>query len=74
MGLPVAIIYLITLFLFIPFPFINWFEGAHLVHEVDPTLGTFPYNKVRLLTYRKNAMLCLLIFLLLLFFFLLLHS
>lgn len=46
MGLPIAIIYLITLFLFIPFPFINWFEGAHLVHEVDPSLGTFPYNKV----------------------------
>lgn len=46
MGLPAAIIYLITLFLFIPFPFINWFEGAHLVHEDDPTLGTFPYNKL----------------------------
>jgi UDP-N-acetylglucosamine--dolichyl-phosphate N-acetylglucosaminephosphotransferase len=46
MGLPVAIIYLITLFLFIPFPFINWFEGAHIVHEVDPNFGTFPYNKV----------------------------
>ncbi|KAL7335378.1 tunicamycin resistance protein [Mucor circinelloides] len=46
MGLPVAIIYLITLFLFIPFPFINWFEGAHLVHEDDPTVGTFPYNKL----------------------------
>lgn len=46
MGLPVAIIYLITLFLFIPFPFINWFEGANLVHEDDPTVGTFPYNKV----------------------------
>ncbi|KAG2197259.1 hypothetical protein INT46_001785 [Mucor plumbeus] len=46
MGLPIAIIYLITLFLFIPFPFINWFEGAHLVHEVDPSLGTFPYNKL----------------------------
>ncbi|OAD07150.1 hypothetical protein MUCCIDRAFT_137955 [Mucor lusitanicus CBS 277.49] len=46
MGLPVAIIYLITLFLFIPFPFINWFEGANLVHEDDPTVGTFPYNKL----------------------------
>ncbi|KAI8647545.1 glycosyl transferase family 4-domain-containing protein [Parasitella parasitica] len=46
MGLPVAIIYLITLFLFIPFPFIDWFEGAHLVHKVDPSIGTFPYNKL----------------------------
>ncbi|KAI9483733.1 MAG: glycosyl transferase family 4-domain-containing protein [Benjaminiella poitrasii] len=47
MGLPVAIIYLITLFLFIPFPFIDWFEGsAKLVHENDPNLGTFPYHKL----------------------------
>ncbi|KAI9347092.1 glycosyl transferase family 4-domain-containing protein [Pilaira anomala] len=46
LGLPAAIIYLITLFLFIPFPFINWFEGAHVVHEQDPHLGTFPYNKL----------------------------
>ncbi|KAI8068859.1 glycosyl transferase family 4-domain-containing protein [Thamnidium elegans] len=46
LGLPTAIIYLITLFLFIPFPFINWFEGAHVVHEQDPHLGTFPYNKL----------------------------
>ncbi|KAI7890634.1 glycosyl transferase family 4-domain-containing protein [Mucor mucedo] len=46
MGLPTAIIYLITLFLFMPFPFINWFEGAHVVHEDDPHFGTFPYNKL----------------------------
>ncbi|KAI8988733.1 UDP-N-acetylglucosamine--dolichyl-phosphate N-acetylglucosaminephosphotransferase-like protein [Pilobolus umbonatus] len=46
MGLPVAIIYLMTLFLFIPFPFINWFEGGRLVHESNPILGTFPYNKL----------------------------
>ncbi|KAI7904206.1 UDP-N-acetylglucosamine--dolichyl-phosphate N-acetylglucosaminephosphotransferase-like protein [Cokeromyces recurvatus] len=47
MGLPVAIIYMITLFLFIPFPFIDWFEGnARLVHEDDPNLGTFPYHKL----------------------------
>ena len=46
MGLPAAIIYLITLFLFIPFPFINWFEGASLVHEDQPELDTFPYSKV----------------------------
>lgn len=52
MGLPVAIIYLITLFLFIPFPFINWFEGAKLVHEEDPSLGTFPYNKVMFMLMR----------------------
>ncbi|KAI8347216.1 glycosyl transferase family 4-domain-containing protein [Choanephora cucurbitarum] len=46
MGLPAAIIYLITLFLFIPFPFINWFEGASLVHEDQPELDTFPYSKL----------------------------
>lgn len=47
MGLPTAIIYLITLFLFMPFPFTNWFEGINVVHEDVPHLGTFPYNKVR---------------------------
>lgn len=57
MGLPVAIIYLITLFLFIPFPFINWFEGAHLVHEDDPTVGTFPYNKVSMVAFHKTCLL-----------------
>jgi hypothetical protein len=46
MGLPTGIIYLIIMFLFIPFPFINWFEGGTLVHEQDPNFGTFPYDKV----------------------------
>lgn len=49
MGLPVAIIYLITLFLFIPIPFIDWFGNgkyAALVHDETPHLGTFPYHKV----------------------------
>ncbi|RCH81283.1 UDP-N-acetylglucosamine--dolichyl-phosphate N-acetylglucosaminephosphotransferase [Rhizopus stolonifer] len=46
MGLPVAIIYLITLFLFIPFPFIDWFEDAQLVHQDQPHLDTFPYSKL----------------------------
>ncbi|KAI8971842.1 UDP-N-acetylglucosamine-dolichyl-phosphate N-acetylglucosaminephosphotransferase isoform a [Mycotypha africana] len=46
MGLPIAIIYLIVLFSFIPFPFINWFEGAKLVHEEQSDFATFPYNKL----------------------------
>lgn len=46
MGLPTAIIYLITLFLFMPFPFISWFEGFQVVHEDQPHFGTFPYNRV----------------------------
>ncbi|KAI8328119.1 UDP-N-acetylglucosamine--dolichyl-phosphate N-acetylglucosaminephosphotransferase-like protein [Chlamydoabsidia padenii] len=46
MGLPVAIIYLITLFLFIPVPFIDWFGKYALVHEEAPHMGTFPYHKL----------------------------
>ncbi|ORX51307.1 hypothetical protein DM01DRAFT_1307740 [Hesseltinella vesiculosa] len=48
MGLPAAIIYLITMFLFIPIPFIEWFGGAgiSLVHEEHPSLGTFPYHRL----------------------------
>lgn len=49
MGLPVAIIYLITLFLFIPIPFIDWFQDKiSVVHEESPTIGTFPYHKVNI--------------------------
>ena len=48
MGFPTAVIYLIAMFCFIPFPFINWFDGeARLVHEDDPMIGTFPYHKVK---------------------------
>ncbi|KAF7721794.1 tunicamycin resistance protein [Apophysomyces ossiformis] len=48
MGLPTAIIYLIGLFLFMPFPFMDWFDGSvQLTHSEDPTtLGTFPYRKL----------------------------
>ncbi|KAI7852274.1 UDP-N-acetylglucosamine--dolichyl-phosphate N-acetylglucosaminephosphotransferase [Circinella umbellata] len=47
MGFPTAVIYLIALFCFIPFPFINWFDGeARLVHEDNPMIGTFPYHKL----------------------------
>ncbi|CAO3647425.1 unnamed protein product [Cunninghamella blakesleeana] len=47
MGLPVAIIYLIALFLFIPIPFIDWFQDTiAVVHEESPTVGTFPYHKL----------------------------
>lgn len=41
MGLPTAITYLITLFLFMPFPFINWLQDTN-----SEALDTFPYNKV----------------------------
>lgn len=48
MGLPTAIIYLVALFLFVPFPFMSFFNGdAVLVHEESPAVGTFPYHKVR---------------------------
>ncbi|CAO3661614.1 unnamed protein product [Umbelopsis vinacea] len=47
MGLPTAIIYLVALFLFVPFPFMSFFNGdAVLVHEENPTIGTFPYHKL----------------------------
>lgn len=47
MGFPTAVIYLIIMFCFIPFPFIDWFDGkGRLVHEESPMLGTFPYHKV----------------------------
>lgn len=47
MGFPTAVIYLITMFCFMPFPFIGWFDGqARLLHEDDPMIGTFPYHKV----------------------------
>ncbi|KAI9490444.1 glycosyl transferase family 4-domain-containing protein [Zychaea mexicana] len=47
MGFPTAVIYLIAMFCFIPFPFINWFDGeARLVHEDNPMIGTFPYHKL----------------------------
>jgi UDP-N-acetylglucosamine--dolichyl-phosphate N-acetylglucosaminephosphotransferase len=47
MGLPTAIIYLVDLFLFVPFPFMSYFNGdATLVHDENPTIGTFPYHKV----------------------------
>jgi UDP-N-acetylglucosamine--dolichyl-phosphate N-acetylglucosaminephosphotransferase len=46
MGLPTAITYLITLFLFMPFPFIDWFQGANLAYGENASLDTFPYNKV----------------------------
>ncbi|RCH83119.1 UDP-N-acetylglucosamine--dolichyl-phosphate N-acetylglucosaminephosphotransferase [Rhizopus stolonifer] len=41
MGLPTAITYLITLFLFMPFPFINWLQDTN-----SEALDTFPYNKL----------------------------
>ncbi|KAI9262710.1 UDP-N-acetylglucosamine--dolichyl-phosphate N-acetylglucosaminephosphotransferase [Sporodiniella umbellata] len=43
MGLPTAIIYLITLFLFMPFPFIDWFQDSS---ATERALDTFPYNKL----------------------------
>ncbi|KAI8064670.1 UDP-N-acetylglucosamine: dolichyl phosphate N-acetylglucosamine-1-phosphate transferase [Gongronella butleri] len=48
MGLPTAIIYLIAIILFIPVPFVEWFDGdgISLVHEELPSLGTFPYHKL----------------------------
>ncbi|KAI8099271.1 glycosyl transferase family 4-domain-containing protein [Halteromyces radiatus] len=49
LGLPIAIIYLITMFLFIPVPFIDWFGGKFffsVVHDEAPHLGTFPYHKL----------------------------
>ncbi|KAI7880231.1 UDP-N-acetylglucosamine-dolichyl-phosphate N-acetylglucosaminephosphotransferase isoform a [Lichtheimia hyalospora FSU 10163] len=47
MGFPTAVIYLITMFCFMPFPFIGWFDGqARLLHEDDPMIGTFPYHKL----------------------------
>ncbi|ORY95945.1 UDP-N-acetylglucosamine--dolichyl-phosphate N-acetylglucosaminephosphotransferase [Syncephalastrum racemosum] len=47
MGFPTAVIYLIAMFCFIPFPFMHWFDGeARLVHEEDPMIGTFPYHKL----------------------------
>ncbi|KAG0163909.1 tunicamycin resistance protein [Apophysomyces sp. BC1015] len=48
MGLPTAIIYLIGLFIFMPFPFMDWFDGsARLIHSEDPSaIGTFPYRKL----------------------------
>jgi hypothetical protein len=54
MGLPTAIIYLVALFLFVPFPFMSFFNGdAVLVHEENPTIGTFPYHKVSTVYSRK---------------------
>ncbi|KAI9278911.1 glycosyl transferase family 4-domain-containing protein [Phascolomyces articulosus] len=47
MGFPTAVVYLIAMFCFIPFPFIDWFDGqARLVHEDNPMIGTFPYHKL----------------------------
>ncbi|KAJ2957786.1 hypothetical protein NQZ79_g6529 [Umbelopsis isabellina] len=46
MGLPTAIIYLVGLFMFVPFPFMSYFNGdATLVHDENPSMGTFPYHK-----------------------------
>jgi hypothetical protein len=48
MGLPTAIIYLVALFLFVPFPFMSFFNGdAVLVHEENPTIGTVYSRKCR---------------------------
>jgi UDP-N-acetylglucosamine--dolichyl-phosphate N-acetylglucosaminephosphotransferase len=47
MGLPAAIIYLVAMFLFVPFPFMSFFNGsATLVYNEQPIAGVFPYHKV----------------------------
>ncbi|KAI8580457.1 hypothetical protein K450DRAFT_237126 [Umbelopsis ramanniana AG] len=47
MGLPAAIIYLVAMFLFVPFPFMSFFNGnATLVHDEQPIAGVFPYHKL----------------------------
>ena len=52
MGLPTAIIYLVAMFLFVPFPFMSFFNGnATLVHDEQPIAGVFPYHKVGALYY-----------------------
>ncbi|KAI9282871.1 glycosyl transferase family 4-domain-containing protein [Umbelopsis sp. AD052] len=47
MGLPAAIIYLVAMFLFVPFPFMSFFNGtATLVYDEQPVAGVFPYHKL----------------------------
>jgi hypothetical protein len=41
MGLVVATVYILTLFCFIPFPFLEWIPGA----TAETSILTFPHDK-----------------------------
>ncbi|ORY04917.1 hypothetical protein K493DRAFT_322823 [Basidiobolus meristosporus CBS 931.73] len=45
MGVVCALIYLITMIIFIPFPFVDWFPGV-LSEREKLSLHTFPYHKL----------------------------
>ncbi|KAK9718306.1 tunicamycin resistance protein [Basidiobolus ranarum] len=47
MGVVCAMVYLITLIIFIPFPFVDWFPGV-LSERGKLSLHTFPYHKLGL--------------------------
>ncbi|KAL1917696.1 uncharacterized protein VTP21DRAFT_3530 [Calcarisporiella thermophila] len=49
MGMVCALVYLVCMFLFIPFPFLEWFNGnlAHRPESSEPVqIGTFPHHKL----------------------------
>ncbi|RUS18090.1 glycosyl transferase family 4-domain-containing protein [Endogone sp. FLAS-F59071] len=47
MGLVCGVVYLTSLFLFIPFPFMEWLNGHGTVRHFDtPAIPTFPYHKL----------------------------
>src|SRR6185369_14370685 len=47
MGVVAATVYLICLFLFIPFPFMDYFTGQHILSRKEPFhTPTFPHNKL----------------------------
>ncbi len=48
MGMVAGLIYLITMFVFIPFPFMKWFTASRDGHPQELTLLTFPNLKVKL--------------------------
>jgi len=49
MGMVAGLIYLVTLFLFIPFPFMKWFTAPVEGDPQELKLLTFPNLKVNLL-------------------------
>jgi len=53
MGMVAGLIYLVTMFLFIPFPFMKWFKASNNGDPQEIKVLTFPYIKVTDVLQRK---------------------
>lgn len=56
MGMVAGLIYLVTMFVFIPFPFMKWFTASRDGHPQELTLLTFPNLKVMVIYTRTYCL------------------